>query len=162
MDLTGFAEMGLRGDKLRNLVESLLPGFIERGVNATETLNQLRSVGMGFRATDFYSMFRTVSGNEERSNRIRYVGENNIPSDATFDPLKYPSDSKYRVIARINAMDVNTGERVETFFGWDTNVKGTKGQMSSEGEDLFYQSDSGQNLEVMSFTVIKGFINPDF
>lgn len=152
----------LSSESKRNVIRSILPRFIESGYSANQSLSLFREQGLGIKRSDFLGIFREVTGEEIRSQRIKFVNKDSVPSDSVLEDLRLPSDSKYRLIGKTSLYDEQTGDITEMFFGWDTNNLMTIEEIESQGHSIF--SERYGDLASMStgFTIQKGFINPNF
>lgn len=145
-------------DERRNIIRNTLPGLIEEGYSQRASRNLYRSVGLGISNTDFGSIFREITGEEIRAQRIRYVNKDSIPSDDIFETQKYDQPSLYRYIGRYSIYSPDKGTE-QGFFAYDSDYKSSIGEIEADLYDTLVSRYPDLETRITGLTIVKGFIN---
>lgn len=150
----------LGSEATRNLARNLFPGFYERGISANEALLQLREQGLGYRRTDFLKDYSAGKGEYDQSTRVRFVNEDNTPTQGILEPQYHGVPDKYSFVFRANGYD-EEGNSTESYFFYHRNDILTRREMEQEAED-YITSTSGNSQEyiVTSVSLVEGYVNP--
>ena len=156
--LSDFIGSGLDDDSRDNIFRSIIPAFIEEGINATDAMSILRDEGYSFGDSGFRALYREVLGLEDSQNRVRFVRGDSIPSEGILSLSEQNMETEYRFIYKYDFIDKNTGERRSSFFGVDTDTLATRNQLESDAAD-FANERYGDFIEsVINVSIWKGFI----
>ena len=149
----------LSGDERRNIVRGLLPAFIDRGYNPTQTISILRDQGLGFRESDMRSMYRGVLGYEQDAGRIKFVNRDSVPTDEILRKSDYDFQARYNFIVKATYQNEDNSGFTNKYFGYFTDQKESINAMENKAMNFFserYNVDSGF---LFDFKIVKGFIN---
>lgn len=152
----------LSGGERRNIVSNLLPAFIDRGYNPSQTISILREYGLGFRESDMRNMYRDVLGFEQDATRIRFVNKQSIPSDNILASANYNFESKYSFIVEATYLGEDGSTANKKFFGYFTDHKSTIGQMEDDAMNHFNERYNVDTGSLLNFRIVKGLINESF
>ena len=83
-------------------------------------------------------------------------------SDVCSSDLTGETNSKYRIIYRVDMENTLTGEIEQGFYGVDTDTVKSIQEMESDAQDMFSERYPEAGQRVVGARVIKGFINPNF
>lgn len=158
MVLRSLGEIGAEG--IRGLARNLFPGFYERGLTANDALQELRSAGLGYRRQDFLNDFRTGESRYSQEIKIRFTGEDTVPSEGVLQSKYHGVPDKYSLVFKATGTDPNTGEDTEQYFYMHRNSLDTRSNMESEAEDWLTSNADHYSIDIESIRVVEGYINP--
>lgn len=150
----------LGAEARRNLARNLFPGFWERGTTANDALSELRSMGLGYRRTDFLSDFRSGQTTYQHETAIRYVGLDNVPSERALEPQYHGVPDRYSFVYKVTGTDTSTGEPSERYFFYHRNNLDSRGNMESEAMDWYSEQADRYGLDPEAITTVEGYVNP--
>ena len=109
--------MGVFGG-IRGLAQSFIRSSAYRGLSANETLDALKSSGLGYRRTNFLADYRVYSSALEKSDRIKYVRKDYRPTKDLYTETFGIQRTRYRYQVDIDVKVRATGDT----FVMSTNV----------------------------------------
>lgn len=159
MDILG-ALGEIAGNAARNLARNLFPGFFERGLSANKALEELKSMGLGYRRTDFLADFRAGNVDYKQETAIRYVSPENYPSERILEPKYFGVPDKYSLKFEYSGVDPNTGETFEGYAFYHRNSLDTRANLENEMYDYLSSESDKYPFEIESVEIKEGYINP--
>lgn len=146
-------------DEKVGLISSLLPGFIEQGISANDSLSILQDNGLGINRSEFLGLYREVLGTEERQNRIRYVPGNKTPSESIFDVAELPLDTNYRYVIRYTYIDKQDGNLGVSYMAFDSDIIDTINELEMLGQAYAQEKYGDIKGEIVGTQMWKAFRN---
>lgn len=156
-DLLASLPDNLTREAKEGLIRSTLPRFLEEGYSGSQALGIYREAGLGIREQDFYSIRREILGLEERTQRIRFVGGSNIPSDSVYAETDKPLQTQYRHIIRLSYTENTNLRSVPRYMNYDTNFRYTIDQIETDALEDFKSRYPQLADTVNSTRIWKGF-----
>lgn len=156
--VTGFIGK-MVGAALRNAAQNLFSGFYERGYTANRALDELRSMGLGYRRQDFLNDYRVGANRYEGATRVKFVGGANTPSESTLEPGYFGTPDKYSLVFKATGKDRVTGEVKEQFFFQHRNTLTSKNKMEADAAGWFGEDGQTYGLDAEDISLVEGYIN---
>lgn len=150
----------LTGEAVRGLARNLFPGFWERDISAGQAMRELQEAGLGYRRQDFLNDFRAGREGYNRSISVRFVRENNVPSERILEGKYHGVPDRYSFVFKASGIDRDTGESTDRYFFMHRNSLDTRGSMQQDALDWFSQQGGDYNVEVEDINLVEGYINP--
>lgn len=144
-------------DEKVNLITSLLPGFIEEGITANDSLSILKDNGLGIGRSEFLSLYREVLGLEEQENRIRYVPGNRVPSEDIFSIAELPLEADYRYIFKYTFINRQTGNLENSYLGMDMNILASVNVLEDLGQQTAQEKYGDIKGDIVGVQIWKAF-----
>lgn len=135
-------------------------GMIDAGYSANQMYDIYREAGFGIRRSDFLGIIRELRGESERSQRIRYVRRDLIPSEDILEVSRHKIPERYRFVGVVDYQDPEGVSRTEP-FAIDTDILGTRGDIEDWVRDEFAESDTPPKRATIGVRLIRGYISEE-
>ena len=150
----------LTSTAIRGLARNLFKGFYDRGISANRALDELKSLGLGYRRQEFLSDFRVGKGRYEQESRIKFVGLDKIPSEGILQSQYHGVADKYSLVFKATGYDPVTLEEGDRYFFYHRNTLTTRRGLESDALDWFNNRSDVYAFSPTSVSVVEGYINP--
>lgn len=135
-------------------------GMIDAGYSANRMYEIYRDAGWGINRSDFLGIIRELRGESERSQRIRYVRRDRIPSEDILEVSRHSIPERYRFVGMVDYVDPEGVPRREA-FAVDTDILGTRGDIEGWIRDEFSESDTPPKRATVGVEIIRGYISEE-
>jgi hypothetical protein len=105
----------------RGISRTYISGLIGQRMSATGALNMLKSLGLGYRKTDFLADWREMKGLEAKADRIKYIPKKLKPTPATITTTSESLSKEYSYIYKVKGRDSITGADKEVDWRYATD-----------------------------------------
>lgn len=143
------------GQKATNLTRNILQSLDLSQHKPQDILDALRENNINITIPSFYNAYNEITGSKTRSQRIKYVNQQYIPSDNVLEPALYPLQTRYRIVHLITYQDLDTGLEIKREYVIDTDTLSSIGDMQSQAIDAIQ---SRYNVAVIDISTIRGYI----
>ena len=139
-------ESGLDAEGRRNWINYNIPESVWRSQSGTSILNSLRSVGMGIRTADFFSIRNSVLGAiEDRQYILGLSADQLVPFGLMREDHGAQLSMKAQYRLRLDVIDPDTGELTSIYRSLATDTHHTTNEVQDFAAQLF--SSGGQNYD---------------
>lgn len=158
VSITDFFSFDLEDDSRDNIFRSIIPAFIEEGINATDAMSILRDEGYHFSDSGFRALYREVLGLEDAQNRVRFVRGDSIPSEGILSPSSQTMPDEYRFIFKYDYIEKGTGAKRSGFLGIDYDSLMTRNEFEADAATTAKEAYGDFIESVLGASIWKGFI----
>ena len=144
------------GKKAANITRNILQNIDLSQHSANEIISALRDNNINITIPAFYSIYNDVTGSKARSQRIKYVNQQYVPSENVLEPSLYTLQTKYRIVHHVEYTDIETGAELSRDFVLDTDILSSIEDMQQQVKDAM---ESRYPIEVTGIKTIGGYIN---
>lgn len=144
----------------RELAKNLFSGFYERGISANDALSELRSMGLGYRRTDFLSDYAQGKGTYDQETKIRFVNPLDTPSERILSEKYHGVPDKYSLVFRYDYYNGETDTSDNGYFFYHRNTLSSRADMENDAYDYLTNNSEKYGFEITSVTIAEGYINP--
>lgn len=144
------------GKKAANITRNILQNIDLTQHTANELISALRDNNINITIPAFYSIYNDVTGSKARSQRIKYVNLQYVPSENVLEPSLYTLKTKYRIVFNVQYTDIETGAELSRDYVLDTDILSTIGDMQSKAINAM---EGRYPVKVTSIKTIGGYIN---
>lgn len=128
---------GLTSQAVRAIARNYFTAFYERNISANQALKILREAGLGYRRQDFLADYRAGRERYAQAIRVRFVGEERVPSERILQPKYHGVPDRYSFIFRIELRNPITGEVKYEHFYYHRDTLRKRIEMENEAREWF-------------------------
>lgn len=100
---------------LRRIVKLKMPGAIAKGLSPTAFLWEMKSIGLGYRKTEFLADWREAAGKKLKVDRYKYVRRDRRPPVSAMIDVEWVMEQEYMYKLRIFTREAEGAPLVESF-----------------------------------------------
>ena len=146
----------ITGDAAINMAANILDNYDLSAYTPQDILSALHQSNISINVPDFYSTYETITGQKVRSQRVKYVNLDKIPSEAILEPARYQLPTRYRIVHYITYEDNETGAIISREFITDTDSLQSIAYMQQNAIDQF---ESKYPVTVSQISTVRGYKN---
>ena len=142
--------------------ETLIRGFITKGLSSRGIMRSLRGQGLSFRTTDMLASLRTFRGIWKFQEQIeRLIPERMIPR-AFLIEQRMGRGAAYRYFGEATFRNIDTGETFHKPVSWYSNLADRKQLIEEEYLDDYPTDAYDPSVEMVGVNVKQVIHDPDF
>ena len=142
--------------------ETLIRGFIKKGLSSRGIMRSLRGQGLSFRTTDMLASLRTFRGIWKFQEQIeRLIPERMIPR-AFLIEQKMGRGAAYRYFGEATFQMKSTGEIITRPVSWYSNLADIKREVTDEWVADFQFDSTNPDEDLLGVELKQVYHDPDF
>ena len=145
---------------IRDLAGNLFSNFFERDLSANQALQELRSMGLGYRRSDFLSDYKAALLSYDTASAVRHLQPGKVPSDNILESQYHGVPDKYSLLFQYQKTDPNTGETDTGYMFYHRNSLDKPSLMADDAQEYLKNEADKYPFEVSSVKLWEGYINP--
>lgn len=150
--------ISLDGQDRRDVIWNFAPALFNEGYSANQALQLFKEAGFGINRKEFLDIYSQVGGYEQDTQKIKYLGYDDIPGDEVFAPSRTPQSERYRYIVEYEGYDIFKRTGVKDFWAIDSDIPLSRNDAAAAAQGAI---EGEYPITIYSVNVVRSYIDED-